>query len=57
MVSSIGESNCPRSKQHLNVIEATEKCNILINCFYSGFLNCKNNKNIVADVHKYTKNY
>ena len=54
MVSSIGDANCPRSKQHLNVIEAAKKCNIKL-IVYSSFLNCQNNKNIVADDHKFTE--
>ena len=54
MVSSIGDANCPRSKQHLNVIEAAKKCNVKL-IVYSGFLNCQNNTNIVADDHKYTE--
>ena len=54
MVSSIGEANYPRSKQHLNVIEAAKKCNVKL-IVYSGFLNCQNNTNIVADDHKYTE--
>ena len=53
MVSSIGEANYPRSKQHLNVIKAAKKCNVKL-FVYSGFLNCQNNTNIIADDHKYT---
>jgi NAD(P)H dehydrogenase (quinone) len=54
MVSSIGEANYPRSKQHLNVIEAAKKCNVKL-IVYSGFLNCQNNTKIVANDHKYTE--
>jgi hypothetical protein len=36
MVSSIGDANCPRSKQHLNVIEAVKKCGVKL-LVYSGF--------------------
>ena len=54
MVSSIGEKECPRSKQHLNVVEAAKKCGVKL-IVYSGFLNCQNNTNFVADDHKYTE--
>ena len=54
MVSSVGEPNYPRAKQHLNVVEAAKKCGVKL-IVYSGFLNCQNNTNLVADDHKYTE--
>ena len=54
MVSSIGDKDCPRDKQHLNVIEAAKKCKVKL-VVYSGFLNCDKNTNLVADDHKYTE--
>ena len=54
MVSSIGEKECPRTKSHLNLVEAVKKCEVKL-IVYSGFLNCQNNTNKVADDHKYTE--
>ena len=54
MVSSIGEPNYPREKQHLNVVEAAKKCGVKL-VVYTSFVNCQNNTNIVADDHKYTE--
>ena len=54
MISSLGEVNCPRAKQHLNVIEAAKKCGVKL-IVYSGFLNCQKNTNMVAEDHKYTE--
>lgn len=54
MVSSVGEPNYPRDKQHLNVIEAAKKCNVKL-IVYSSFVNCQNNTNWVANDHKYTE--
>lgn len=51
MVSSVGEPNYPRDKQHLNVIETAKKCNVKL-VVYSSFLNCQNNTNFVANDHK-----
>ena len=38
MVSSIGEPNYPRDKQHLNVVEAAKKCGVKL-IVYSSFVN------------------
>ena len=54
MVSSVGEPNYPREKQHLNVVEAAKKCNVKL-IVYSSFVNCQNNTNFVANDHKYTE--
>ena len=54
MVSSIGEPNYPRDKQHLNVVEAAKKCGVKL-IVYSSFVNCMENTNIVANDHKYTE--
>ena len=40
--------------KHLNVIDAAKKCGVKL-IVYSGFLNCQNNTNMVADDHKYTE--
>ncbi len=54
MVLSIGEIECPRTKQHFNVVEAVKKCEIklIINL---GYLYYQNNTNKVADDHKCTE--
>ena len=54
MVSSIGEKECPRTKSHLNLVEAVKKCEVklIINL---GYLNYQNNTNKVADGHKYSE--
>lgn len=54
MVSSVGDKDCPREKQHLNVIEAAKKCGVKL-VVYTSFVNCQNNTNMVADDHKYTE--
>ena len=54
MISSLGDRDCPRAKQHLNVVEAAKKCGVKL-IVYSGFLNCQNNTNMVANDHKYTE--
>ena len=54
MVSSVGEPNYPRDKQHLNVVEAAKKCKVKL-IVYSSFINCQNNTNWVANDHKYTE--
>lgn len=54
MVSSVGEPNYPRDKQHLNAVEAAKKCGVKL-IVYSGFLNCQKNTNFVANDHKYTE--
>ena len=53
MVSSIGEPNYPREKQHLNVVEAANKCNVKL-IVYSSF-NYQKNTNIISTDHKYTE--
>ncbi len=37
MVLSIGEKECPRTKQHFNVVEAAKKYGVKL-IVYSGFL-------------------
>ena len=54
MISSIGEKECPRTKQHLNLVEAVKKCEVKLN-INSGYLNYQNNTNKVTDDHKYTE--
>ena len=55
-VSSIGDKECPRDKQHLNVVEASKKCGVKL-IIYTSFVNCQNNTNIISEDHKLQKNY
>ena len=54
MVLSIGEKECLRTKQHLNLVEAVKKCEVKL-IIYSVYLNYQNNTNKVADEHKYSE--